>query len=203
MVTQVVPQLFHVNIKDDNIVCQAHELQVCESCQVNWKEQNEIAASIKQFNGQDLPVPNKAHNTTLNAQVSRLKMEGNRAYKEQKYQEAIDFYSLAVKVSWNRPLWEPLAFQFVREELSPILSNRSAAYVALESYAEALVDGEVVTRLKKDWSKGWFRKGKANFGLKRYQEAVQAYRVGLMYEQDSQDLLLALEETQAQEKEEE
>jgi translocation protein SEC72 len=134
---------------------------------------------------------------SVNAQVDHLKLEGNKAYKALEYTEAIKYYSAAADLAWSRPLWEPLAFQFVREELAPILSNRSAAHVALQHYVEALVDAEIVTQLKVDWSKGWFRKGKALFGLNRLDEAVKAYRKGLRYGSDNtEDLLEALKEAE-------
>lgn len=193
MVTQVTSFEVSFSEKDERIVCLKHSQEVCQDCGVDWTEQNEIATSIKSL--KELPSPNKPV-PSVNAQVNRLKVDGNRAYKEQNYTEAIALYSEAVDLSWSRPLWEPLAFQHVREELSPILSNRSAAHVILENYIEALVDAEIVTRLKKDWSKGWFRKGKALFGLERYLEAIEAYKIGLRYEPNSEELSVALKQAE-------
>ncbi|CAO3646937.1 unnamed protein product [Mucor hiemalis] len=182
-----------VSLPDENIVCQQHSNQVCEKCDVDWREHNDLAASIKHL--KELPPPNKPV-PSVKAEVNRLKVEGNRVYKEEKYQEAVGFYTKAVELSWNRPLWEPLAFQHVRDELAPILSNRSASHVALGNYIEALADAEIVTKLKKEWSKGWFRKGKALFGLGRNREAIQAYKVGIRYDSTSEDLLAALKEAE-------
>jgi translocation protein SEC72 len=192
MMAQVVP--YEINLlAEDTIVCKGHNLVTCLSCQVDWTQHNQLAASIKPF--AELPPPNKPL-PSVNAQVDQLKVEGNKAYKALDYTEAIRQYSAAADLAWSRPLWEPLAFQFVREELAPILSNRSAAHVALEQYVEALVDAEIVTRLKADWSKGWFRKGKALFGLSRFEEATKAYRKGLRYGSNSEDLLQALKEAE-------
>ncbi|KAI7893334.1 uncharacterized protein EV154DRAFT_501686 [Mucor mucedo] len=177
----------------DKIICQSHDLEVCQDCQVDWTQHNELASSFKGL--KELPPPNKPI-ASVNGQVTQLKVEGNGAYKVNSYNKAIELYTAAVELSWSRVLWEPLAFQFVKEELAPILSNRSSAYYNMGRYGEALVDAEIVIRLKKDWSKGYYRKGKALFELKRFAEAITCYRSGLLYEEDSQDLLEALKEAE-------
>lgn len=175
----------------DRILCKEHGQETCSKCQVDWTEHNTLASTLKHV--KDLPPPN-APNPTRNAQVTRLKDEGNKYFKQANYTEAIRFYTMAVDLSWSRPLWEPLAFQYVREELAPVLSNRSAAYLALKQYVEAYVDAEMVTRLKREWSKGWFRKGKALNGLGRAQEAAEAFQTGLRFDHESEELVKALAE---------
>ncbi|KAG1473115.1 hypothetical protein G6F56_001131 [Rhizopus delemar] len=175
----------------DRILCKEHTLEKCTRCQVDWTEHNALAASLKQV--KDLPAPN-APNPTRNAQVTRLKEEGNKFFKQNNFTEAIRFYGMAVDLSMSRPLWEPLAFQYVREELAPILSNRSAAHLSLKNHVEAYVDAEAVTRLKREWSKGWFRKGKALSGLGRKEEASEAFLTGLRFDHDSEELKKALAE---------
>ncbi|RUP47423.1 hypothetical protein BC936DRAFT_145748 [Jimgerdemannia flammicorona] len=186
--------LYSVTIsKDgDKILCLSHKLETCTTCSVDWAPLNSLAISLKSLNG-DTPPPN-AHNAPRNAQVSRLREEGNKHFKKNEYAEAVRYYTMAVELSWSRPLWEPMAFQFVREELAPVLSNRAAAYTGLKLYVEALVDADIVTKLRKDWSKGWFRKGKALIGMKRLDEAVAAFEEGLEYEPDSEELRKAIAE---------
>ncbi|KAI8990191.1 hypothetical protein BDB01DRAFT_848273 [Pilobolus umbonatus] len=179
-----------VSIKSDKILCKEHELEVCQKCGVDWSPHNILAASLK---SNEIPPPN-APNPTRNAQVNRLKDEGNKHFKQNNFSEAIRFYSMAVDLSWSRHLWEPLAFQYVREELSPVLSNRSAAHLSLKNYVEAYVDAEIVTRLKREWSKGWFRKGKALIGLGRVDEAREAFHTGLRFDHESEELKKAVEE---------
>jgi translocation protein SEC72 len=132
--------------------------------------------------------------------VTRLKEEGNKYFKQNNFKEAIRFYTMAVELSWSRPLWEPLAFQYVREELAPVLSNRSAAYMSLQNFVEAYVDAEMVTRLKREWSKGWFRKGKALVGLGRVEEASEAFQTGLRFDHESEELKKALDEVESNSK---
>jgi translocation protein SEC72 len=193
MVLQTSQRDMALSSSDGRVVCKLHDKEVCLLCMVDWTAQNQLANSIKDI--KEIPAPNKP-NPELNNRVNKLKSEGNAAYKAKKYKDALELYNKAVELAWSRPLWEPLAFQYVREELAPILSNRSATQVYLENHVSALVDAEAVTRLKKDWGKGWFRKGKALHGLGRYQEAIEAYRTGLVYESNSDDLLEALKESE-------
>ncbi|CAO3641896.1 unnamed protein product [Cunninghamella blakesleeana] len=180
-----------VSSDGERILCKSHNKETCQSCKVDWTQHNQLATTLKQV--KDLPPPN-APNPVRNAQVNRLKEEGNKYFKQANYQEAIRFYTMAVDLSWSRPLWEPLAFQYVREELSPILSNQSAAYLVIDNYVDALVNAEMVTRLKREWSKGWFRKGKALAALKRYEESADAFQTGLRFDHESEELKKALDE---------
>ncbi|GAN01599.1 conserved hypothetical protein [Mucor ambiguus] len=164
---------------DDMIVCQSHQQQACLACGIDWTEHNQLAASLKSV--KEIPLPNKPIPSKIKASVNKLKLDGNQAYKLEHFEEAVKWYTSAVELAWSRPLWEPLAFQAVREELAPILSNRSAANLSLGSYVDALVDAHIVTQLKKDWSKGWFRKGKALMGLQRFDEASKSFHTALLY----------------------
>ncbi|KAI8645546.1 hypothetical protein BD408DRAFT_411607 [Parasitella parasitica] len=182
-----------LNPTDDTIVCKPHQRQSCLVCGTDWAEHNQLAASLKTI--KELPPPNKPFTTNLKTTINKHKLDGNQAYKAESYQRAVELYTLAAELAWGRPLWEPLAFQTVREELAPILSNRSAANCLLANYVDALVDAHVVTQLKKDWSKGWFRKGKALMGLDRFDEATDAFQTGLLYTSpDDKDLVDAIKE---------
>ncbi|KAI8337099.1 hypothetical protein BC941DRAFT_426714 [Chlamydoabsidia padenii] len=186
---------WEVSVSNDGerILCKAHGKEQCDKCKVDWTQHNQLAASLKQV--KELPPPNTP-NPVRNAQVNRLKEEGNKYFKQENYVEAIRFYGMAGDLSWSRPLWEPLAFQYVREELSPILSNRSAAHLALKNNVDALVDAEMVTRLKPEWAKGWFRKGKALGALGRSEEATDAFRTGLRFDHESEELKKGLGEVE-------
>ena len=64
-------------------------------------------------------------------------------------------------------------------------SNRSAAYAALNDFDAALNDAEKTVAIKPDWVKGHSRKGAALYGLKRYDDACDAYQKGLDLEPDN------------------
>ena len=87
---------------------------------------------------------------------------------------------MAANIAVQRPPWE--AAQFLREELSTIISNRSAAYLESGDYISAIVDADTVISIRRNWSKGHFRKAKALLSLGRRQEAKEAISLGLAFE---------------------
>lgn len=80
----------------------------------------------------------------------------------------------------QRAPWEHQ--QTSREELSTMLSNRSAAYLEGGDFVSALTDAEAVIQIKRPWSKGHFRKAKALVALGRPKEAKEAIQLGLQFE---------------------
>ena len=70
----------------------------------------------------------------------------------------------------------------MREELSTVLSNRSAAYLESGELVYALTDAEAVIQLKKPWSKGHFRKAKALVALGCPAQAREAIQYGLQFD---------------------
>jgi translocation protein SEC72 len=99
------------------------------------------------------------------------------------HDKAIGRYNMAASIAVQRPPWEASAT--MREELSAIVSNRSAAYHGSGDYISALADAETVIQLRKTWPKGYFRKAKALIGLKRLEEGAEALKVGLSYEPEN------------------
>lgn len=109
-----------------------------------------------------------------------LTVGGQTLYKQGKHREALGKYTMAANFGLQRPPWE--ANQFMREELSTVISNRSAALFELGDYVGALVDAEAVISLKRPWSKGHFRAAKALLALNREEDAMNALKLGLQYE---------------------
>lgn len=87
---------------------------------------------------------------------------------------------MAASIAVQRPPWE--IQQIMRDELSQVLSNRSAAQFEQGDLLGALVDADHVIGLKRPWSKGHFRKAKALVGMGRLQEAKVAIELGLAFE---------------------
>lgn len=90
---------------------------------------------------------------------------------------------MALQLASQRPPWEASAL--ARDEFSTILSNRSAAYYEASDYINALVDAEAVIQIKRQWSKGYFRKAKALLQLHSYQEAKETLELGLSFEAEN------------------
>jgi translocation protein SEC72 len=80
----------------------------------------------------------------------------------------------------QRAPWE--AQQLLREELSTVLSNRSAGHFENGDLISAITDAEAVIQLRKPWSKGHFRKAKALIALGQLAQAKEAVQYGLQFD---------------------
>ena len=108
-----------------------------------------------------------------------LKAKGNEAFSNQKYEEAVDFFTQAIAID---------------PENQVLYSNRSGSFASLERYQDALVDAEKTITLKPEWSKGYSRKGAALYGLKRFEEALEAYEKGLSLDPQNQSIQNAIQD---------
>lgn len=99
---------------------------------------------------------------------------------------------MAASIAVQRPPWE--ANQVTREEVSAVISNRSAAYLGLKDCISALADAENVIALRRNWPKGHFRKAKALVGLGKFSDAADALNLGLSYEPNNTELAQYLNE---------
>lgn len=101
---------------------------------------------------------------------SSLKDQGNAAYADGNFTEALDLYSKAIQATTSH------------EDLSMLFSNRSATYYCLANYEAALIDADKAIELAPTWGKGYARKGSALIMLRRYEEAHKAFSSGLVYD---------------------
>lgn len=155
-------------IENNLLYCSKHKEEFCVDCATDFADVNLIGRAFRANKGY-LPPPNPA----TEKRIGELKNLGNDFYKQKKYDLAIDAYSKAINSSRSRPVWD--SPQLVSEEITVLLSNRSACFLEKEAYADALYDAEIVTRIRPTWPKGYFRKGRALFGLGKYGEAVDAF----------------------------
>ena len=106
-------------------------------------------------------------------EIVELKQKGNAAHQAGDFRAAIYFFSMALEKNEN-------------SDNSPVLySNRSASYCMLEDYTRALDDANTVIRMKPQWAKGYSRLGLAMHRLKKYEEAIEAYEMGLKLEPEN------------------
>ncbi|XP_014799963.1 PREDICTED: tetratricopeptide repeat protein 31 isoform X2 [Calidris pugnax] len=101
-----------------------------------------------------------ALDTSVVEQSLILAGHGNEAAQKGRYAEAVQAFTEAVKLN-------------PREHR--LFGNRSYCYEKLQRYEEALKDAEMSLGLQPGWPKGFFRKGKALRGLKRYAEAARTF----------------------------
>lgn len=97
-----------------------------------------------------------------------LKAEGNKAFAEKKFEEAM-FVPFKPSLPSLRALLKFSSDKFSRAiELEPtnhvLYSNRSGAYASLKDFDKALADANKTTEMKPEWAKGWGRKGAALHG---------------------------------------
>jgi len=108
-----------------------------------------------------------------------FKEKGNRAFGEKRFDEAINFYSEAIKIDNRNHVY---------------FSNRSAAYMGKEMYGQALDDAETCCRLNPKWGKGYFRRAVALLALGRAADAEKVLQDGISADPGNGDLRAKLEE---------
>uniref|UniRef100_A0A8C9GFU2 Stress-induced-phosphoprotein 1 n=1 Tax=Piliocolobus tephrosceles TaxID=591936 RepID=A0A8C9GFU2_9PRIM len=107
------------------------------------------------------------------AEALRLKDLGNKSFQSGKFDEAVKYFQDAIK---NNPSDHVL------------YSNLSGAYASLGRYYEALENAKTCISLKKDWAKGYIRKGCAEHGLRQLDNAEKSYLEGLKYDPNNKSL---------------
>lgn len=114
-------------------------------------------------------------------QANELKNQGNVAFQNQRYEEAVKLFTQAIELdASNHVFW----------------SNRSASFAGMARWHEALEDAEHCVSLKPEWAKGYTRVGLALFKLGQLEEATDAYRQGLELEPQNAGLREGLMECQ-------
>ncbi|KAH0562190.1 hypothetical protein GP486_003112 [Trichoglossum hirsutum] len=93
-----------------------------------------------------------------------LKAEGNKAFSEKRFGEAVEKFSKAIEIEPTNHI---------------LYSNRSGAYASLKRFDHALEDANKTTEIKPDWAKGWGRKGAALHGKGDLLGAHDAYQEAL------------------------
>jgi len=90
----------------------------------------------------------------------KLRLDANNSFARGNLQDAVDIYTNAVKLAPN-------------DHYS--LGNRSHVYQKQGRHDKALEDAEKSISLRKDWAKGYFRKGLSLNGMGRNEEAFKTF----------------------------
>ncbi|KAF7771046.1 hypothetical protein Agabi119p4_7020 [Agaricus bisporus var. burnettii] len=175
-------------------VCEPHKLEKCDNCNVDFVNTNRLSRLLVANPNLLCPPPSNIVSQKLTQMVTSAKEEGNALFKTGQAQQAVLRYTTASTLAIQRPPWE--ANQFMREELSTTVSNRSAAYFEAGDHVSALVDAETVIAIRRNWSKGHYRRAKALRGMGRPKEAADALKLGLSYEPTNAELSNFLTEVQ-------
>lgn len=110
---------------------------------------------------------------------------GTAAWKDGQYQKAIDHFSKAISLTEERDL------------LLVLHSNRSAAFLKLKQYTEAVQDGDKCIEIDPSWIKGYARKGDAFYANGELKKASAAYAAGLKKDPNDKTLLEKSEQLNA------
>ncbi|XP_054457324.1 uncharacterized protein LOC129093349 [Anoplopoma fimbria] len=90
-----------------------------------------------------------------------LAVIGNRFASAGDFNMAVKYFTDAIK-------YNPTEFK--------LFGNRSFCFEKMQEYDKALTDAELSLSMWPGWVKGLYRRGRALAGLKRYEEAAQAFR---------------------------
>lgn len=94
----------------------------------------------------------------------KLKGLGNAAMQKKDYQTAADQYTKALEVCPLNPIY---------------LSNRAAAFSAMQKHDLAKNDAELATATDPKYTKAWSRLGLARFALGDAKGSMEAYKAGI------------------------
>jgi len=106
------------------------------------------------------------------------KMKGNELFSKRFFADAIHEYTLAIEA-------DPTD--------SAYYSNRSASYMSLKNYNEALYDATICRSLKPDWAKGCYRLSAAQLALGKYEDAAVSAWEGVQLDNDNEELKCLLQ----------
>ena len=109
-------------------------------------------------------VPQQGQTGGPTDESEKLKGQGNAAMQKKDYQGGADFYTKALEISPLNPIY---------------LSNRAAAYSALQQHEFAKNDAELATATDPKYTKAWSRLGLARFALGDAKGAMEAYKQGI------------------------
>ncbi|GAB5355738.1 hypothetical protein AAMO2058_000231300 [Amorphochlora amoebiformis] len=98
-------------------------------------------------------------------QAHRLRINGNKLFREGKIQEAIRCFGLALTVA----------------ESPVVLSNRAACFLRQGHYVQALEDATRAVALQPTNVKALYRRGVAQMRLERWEEAMQDFERARLY----------------------
>jgi len=109
--------------------------------------------------------------------AQKFKNEGNALVKEQKYKEAIEKYTEAIKC----------------QESAIFYCNRAAAYTSLQNYEEALQDCKKAISFDPDYSKAYSRMGLIYSKINLYHESENCYEKAMALEPENESYKKNLE----------
>ncbi|KAH9992420.1 hypothetical protein BJV77DRAFT_1002331, partial [Russula vinacea] len=174
-------------------LCASHSREKCDECDVDYVQLNRLS-KVLTANPKYLshPHPTSSIRSYLRLSTRQRKKAMCALFRTHQWEKAIGRYTQAAGFAMQRAPWE--AQQLLREELSTVLSNRSAAHFENGDLVSAITDADAVIQLKKPWSKGHFRKAKALIALGLLPQAKEAVQYGLQFDPTNVEMMGVLQD---------
>ncbi len=156
---------------------------------------NTLHRSLLSLDG-GLPPKPLPVNPKRSAQLTKMREQGNVAFRKGNHQEAVKLYSYGVDMALGRPGWEPATM--VRDEAAAMFSNRAQAYMGMQMWPEGMVDADTSVALSKVGNaKAWWRKGRCLVEMGRLEEARDWVARAFEFEGRETDLVGLMKEIEA------
>ena len=84
--------------------------------------------------------------------------------RKKRYQQAIDLYSQCIQLDPRKVVY---------------YANRAAAYIEIGEYKAAIRDGQIASKIDRNYAKSYLRLGNAHCGLGEFEKAESQYREAL------------------------
>lgn len=105
----------------------------------------------------------------------KLKKTANEFFTQQKYEEAIVHYTLAIEKLPETNDEAHSEYRSLNELRSVLLANRAASYIGLKQFETALNDANQAILSHPQWVKAYYRKASALDCLGRFQDVVSTW----------------------------
>ena len=128
--------------------------------------------------------------------ASAAKEKGNAAFSSGDYRRAIVHYTMALRVTKDSDD-TPASSHTVSLFRATGFSNRSAAHAASRMWQQALYDAQEALKIDDKCAKYWCRKGAAQLGCGRLQDAVGSYKQALEVDGSSEAARSGLEQARS------
>lgn len=114
---------------------------------------------------------------TDSTKAEALKGEGNKLLAAKDFKGAVEKYTAAIDCDGNNAVY---------------YANRAAAYSQLQQHESAVYDAKKALQVNPNYSKAYSRLGHAEFCLGNYENAVDAYTLGLEKEPNNASIKQSL-----------
>ncbi len=131
---------------------------------------------------------------------NQWKTNGDKAYREGRYQDAIDRYSDIITRMEDAANPNPVLSlpQSLLDILYIAHSNRCASYLRKKEFVPALTDAQRCVQYQPYWAKGYGRLGMCYHKLNRLSEAIAAYEQVLQFEENNLDAKVNIDKIKTQ-----